>query len=84
MDETMTKVAEIAVSVISARPGLWMNHEIEETLADKVRTIAPILVGTGTEFPPLLQEFPAVQANNLSELESVAQRIIETSLRERK
>jgi hypothetical protein len=80
MLESMINAADIAVFVISGRPSLWMNHEIEATLEHKVRTIIPILVGTGTELPPLLQKFQAVQVNNLLELESVAKRIAEDSL----
>lgn len=82
--ESMISDVDIAVFVISGRPSLWMNREIEATLAHKVRTIVPILVGAGTELPPLLQGFQAVQVNNLSQLEAVAQQIVETSLPERK
>jgi hypothetical protein len=72
--------ADIAVFVISGRPSLWMNREIEAALAHKVRMIVPILVGAATEIPSSLREFQSVHVNDLSEIEKVAQEIAETSL----
>jgi hypothetical protein len=76
----MISNADIAVFVISGRPSLWMNHEIEAALAHKVRMIVPILVGAETELPSSLREFQSVQVSSLSEIEKVAQQIAKTSL----
>ena len=80
MVDEMISDADIAVFVISGRPSLWMNREIEAALAHKVRMIIPILVGAGTEILSSLREFQSVQVNSLSEIEKVAQRFAETSL----
>jgi len=78
--ERMINDADMAVFVISGRPSLWMNHEIELTLAKKGRPVVPVLIGEGSELPPILKEFQAVKVKDISELESVAEQIIKKSL----
>jgi hypothetical protein len=71
--------ASIAVFVLSSRPSLWANQEIERALSHKVRHIVPIIVGTDTELPPPLHDFQAIHVDSPKDVEPLAERLLATA-----
>jgi transcription initiation factor IIF auxiliary subunit len=79
LDESMRSV-DVAIFVLSGRPSLWTNLEIESALAQNVPHIIPVIIGTATEIPSQLQGLQALNVNSPTELDALAKQIMKTAL----
>lgn len=73
--EKMIEQANLAVFLISGRPSLWMDQEIE-TAKRYGKRIVPILVGTATELPEALRDLPGLHIDRLDSVADLAQVIL--------
>ncbi len=68
--------AEVAVFLLSGRPSLWTQAEIELALSHKVRHVVPVVVGDG-EIPDRLKSFQGLRLDSPDDVERLADRILE-------
>ncbi len=80
---SMIEHAVAAVFVISGRTNLWMNEEIKAAVDAGVRHILPVVVGPNVELPEALRDYQAIQVENPSAVEDVADAIVSHSLGKR-
>jgi len=67
--------ADLAVFLVSGRPSLWMEQEIEAAVLDNTQLL-PILLGSESEPPDTLKEFKSLRLDNQKEVASLAQTIL--------
>lgn len=67
--------SNLAVFLVSGRPSMWMNQEIE-TAKRHGKHIVPVLVGPGSELPETLQGFHSLHIDNLDSVADLAQGIL--------
>lgn len=72
--------ADAAVFVISGRPNLYQNEEINAAIKKGVRHIVPILVGDNVEVPDSLQHILTVRVADSEGVGEAARRIFMSSL----
>lgn len=73
--ENLITQADIVVLMLSSRPSLWMNHEIEVAKRHGKR-IVPILVGDTDELPESLQEYQHLRIENPLKIANLAQQLL--------
>lgn len=73
--ENLIAQADIVVFMLSSRPSLWMNHEIEVAKRHEKR-IVPILVGDTDELPESLQDYQYLKIENPLRIANLAQRLL--------
>jgi hypothetical protein len=73
--DDMLQRANVAVFVVSGRPGLWQSQEMAKAAALKHGTIVPVLVGTSTQVPAQLTAFPAVRVTDADSARKLAQKM---------
>jgi len=73
--ENMIGQASLAVFLVSGRPSMWMNQEIE-TAKRHGKHIVPVLVGSESELPETLQDFHSLRIDNLDSVADLAQGIL--------
>ena len=74
--------ADAAVFVISGRPNLYQNEEINAALQKGIRHIVPILVGENVEMPDALRHIQAVRVADSESAGEMARNILKSSLGE--
>jgi hypothetical protein len=72
--------ADAAVFVISGRPNLYQNEEINAAVKRGIRHIVPILVGDLVEVPDALADIPAVRVADSERVGEMARNILKSSL----
>lgn len=73
--DQMLSSADVAVFLLSGRPSLWTQTEIEHALAHKVRHLVPVVVGDA-EIPHRLESIEALHIESPDQVESLAKRIL--------
>lgn len=74
--------ADAAVFVISGRPNLYQNEEINAAVQKGVRHIVPILVGDNVEMPDALRHIQAVRVADSEAVGELAKDVLKSSLGE--
>lgn len=72
--------ADVAVFVISGRPNLWLNEEINTALRRGVRHIVPLLVGPEVQVPESLRNQKAIRIEDSEAVGAVVDKIVGSSL----
>jgi transcription initiation factor IIF auxiliary subunit len=73
--ENMIEQATLAIFLISGRPSMWMNQEIETAKRDGKR-IVPVLVGSESELPESLRDLHSLRIDRLDSVADIAQGIL--------
>lgn len=74
--------ADAAVFVISGRPNLYQNEEINAAVQKGIRHIVPILVGDNVEMPEALRHIQAVRVADSEAVGELAKDVLKSSLGE--
>lgn len=67
--------SNLAVFLVSGRPSMWMNQEIE-TAKRHGKHIVPVLVGSESELPESLRDLHSLRIGNLDSVADIAQGIL--------
>lgn len=73
--ENMIEQANLAVFLVSGRPSMWMNQEIE-TAKRHGKHIVPVLVGTASELPEALRDLSSLHIDGLDNIADIAHGIL--------
>ncbi|MFA6971206.1 MAG: pYEATS domain-containing protein [Gallionella sp.] len=73
--DNLIEQSNLAVFLVSGRPSMWMNQEIE-TAKRHGKHIVPVLVGSGSELPETLQGFHSLHIDNLDSVADLAQGVL--------
>ncbi len=73
--ESLIGQADLVIFLISGRPSMWMNQEIE-TAKRHGKHIVPVLVGSGSELPETLKDFHSLHIKNIDSIADLAQGIL--------
>jgi hypothetical protein len=76
--DEMLGSADVAVFLLSGRPSLWTQSEIELALTHKVRHLVPVVVGEA-EIPRGLENVEALRIDSPDQVEPLAKTILGTT-----
>ena len=73
--ENMIGQANLAIFLVSGRPSMWMDREIE-TAKRHGKHIVPVLVGSESELPESLRDLHSLRIDKLDSVADIAQGIL--------